>query len=76
MYEEGKGARLGEAPEEVDEDRALGPRVEEQVAVGDGEAAVDAVDVVARVEVELDEDGLGPARKPTSRRMFFCTRAC
>ena len=58
----GKGGRRiyaqqksGAAPQREDEDGPLRLRVDEEVAVGDGDAAVGAVGEVPRVEVELDE---------------------
>ena len=47
--------KSGAAPEREDEDGPLRLRVDEEVAVGDGDAAVGAVGEVPRVEVELDQ---------------------
>ena len=47
--------KSGAAPQREDEDGPLRLRVDEEVAVGDGDAAVGAVGEVPRVEVELDE---------------------
>ena len=70
----GKGGRRiyvqqksGAAPQREDEDGAVRLRVDEEVAVGDGDAAVGAVGEVPRVEVELDERRLVPTA-PLRRR--------
>ena len=48
----------GAAPERQHEDGPVRPRVDQEVAVGDGDAAVRAVGEVPRVEVELDQGRL------------------